>query len=131
MNKGRSPNSERRRFPRLKEDIFIFGKLRASPSEEFRAITQDISAGGLMFETERNISQESELEVEIYQPMDSDKRVIFSISVRPKVIWIQKIVKEKFEPGENRYRVGMEFSEIKEEDRKIVAKYIESNLLER
>lgn len=131
MNKGRSPNSERRRFPRLKEDIFIFGKLRASPSEEFRAITQDISAGGLMFETERNISQESELEVEIYQPRDSDKRVIFSISVRPKVIWIQKIAKEKFEPGENRYRVGIEFSEIKEEDRKIVAKYIESNLLER
>lgn len=119
------PNLERRRFSRLKDNIFIFGNLRLSPIEEFKALTKDISAGGLMLETERDISEESELELQIYQPMDSDKRVIFSILVLTKVKWIRQIEKDNFEQGENKYRVGIEFLELKEEDRERIAKYVE------
>jgi c-di-GMP-binding flagellar brake protein YcgR len=131
MDKEGLSNLERRRFPRLKENIFIFGKLKLTPIEEFKAITQNISAGGLMFETERDIPQDSELELEIYQPMDRDKRVIFSILVWPKIIWIQKIEKEKFEQGENRCRIGIEFSEIKEEDKQRIARYVKENVSEK
>lgn len=128
MDKERLPDLERRRSPRLKDNIYIFGKLKTSPPEDFKAFTQDISAGGLMIETEKDISKESELELEIYQPRDRDKRVIFSIPIWSKVIWIQKIEKEKFEEGENRYRVGIEFSEIREEDRQRVAKFISESV---
>lgn len=122
------PNLERRRFSRFKDNIFIFGNLRLNPIEEFKALTNDISAGGLMLETERDISEESELELQIYQPMDSDKRVIFSIPVLGKVKWTTKIEKNNFEDGENKYRVGIEFSEIKEEDRQRVAKFISESI---
>lgn len=125
------PNLEKRRFSRVKDNIFIFGNVMANSAEEFKAFTQDINVGGLMFETERDIPKESKLELEIYQPMDSDKRVIFSIPVLAKVIWTEKREKKNFEQGENRYQIGIEFSEMKDEDRQIVTKYIERELLKR
>ncbi|MDP2831314.1 MAG: PilZ domain-containing protein, partial [Candidatus Omnitrophota bacterium] len=102
MDKGRLPNLEKRRFPRIKENIFIFGKLRSTPSEEFKAIIQNISTGGLMFKTERDISGESELELEIYQPANRYNNIIFSISVLGKIIWMKEIEKDNFEQGENK-----------------------------
>jgi c-di-GMP-binding flagellar brake protein YcgR len=125
------PSLERRRYSRLRDNVFIFGNVMTNSGDEFKAFTQNISVGGLMFETERDISQESELELEIYQPMESDKRVIFSIFVRAKVIWAEKRGKGNFEQGENRYRIGIEFSEIKDEDRQIVIKYVARRLLKR
>lgn len=119
---------ERRKFPRFKDSIFILGKLRSSPTEEFKAFTQDISAGGLMFENERNISEEEQLELEIYQPMNCGKKKILSIPVLSKVIWIRQIEKDNFEKGENKYKIGIEFSEIKEEDRERIAKYVEERV---
>lgn len=127
MDKEGLSNSERRKFHRIKENIFIFGKLRATPSEEFKAITRDISTSGLMFETERNISKESELQLEIYQPINRDKIIIFSVPILAKVKWTTKIEKNNFEDEENRYRVGIEFSKIEEEDRQKIVNYVEEN----
>ena len=121
-------NLEKRRFPRLKDNIFIFGNLRSGPIEECKAFAKDISAGGLMFETEREIPKASELKLEIYQPLHRDKRMIFSLPVTAKVIWTKKIEKDSFTDGENRCRIGIEFSELKEEDRKMIAKYVEVSL---
>lgn len=121
-------NLERRIFPRFKDNIFIFGNLSSDPIERFKAFTKDVSGGGLMFETEREIPKARGLKLEIYQPLDRDKRMIFSIPVMAKVIWIKNIEKENFERGENKYRIGIEFSEIKEEDRKMIAKYAEVSL---
>lgn len=125
MELDKYPGLEKRKFPRLKDSIFILGKLRSSPTEEFKAFTEDISAGGLMFGNERDISEEEQLELEIYQPMNCDKRKILSIPVLAKVIWIRQIEKDNFEAGENKYKIGIEFSETKEEDRQRIAKYIE------
>jgi len=116
---------EKRKFPRLKDSIFILGKLRSSPAGEFKALTNNISAGGLMFENERNISKEEQLELEIYQPMNCGKRKILSIPVLSKIIWIRQIGKDNFEKGENKYKIGVEFSNIKDEDRQRIAKYVE------
>lgn len=123
-------NLERRKFSRLKDNIFIFGCLRADPiEEEIKAFTNDVSAGGLMFEAERDILKDSELELQIYQPLDRDKRMIFSIPVMAKVIWTRKIEKDNLEEGETKYRVGIEFLEIKEKDREMIERYVEVNLL--
>jgi c-di-GMP-binding flagellar brake protein YcgR len=122
------PDLERRKFSRLKDNIFILGSLKSSPTEEFKAITNNISADGIMFETERNISKDSELELEIYQPVNRHKDIIFSIPVLARVIWVEELKKDNFEQGENIYRIGIEFSEIKEEDRQRVAKFINESI---
>lgn len=125
MELDKYPGLEKRKFPRFKDNIFILGKLRSSPTEEFKAFTENISAGGLMLESERDISKEGQLELEIYQPMNCGKKKILSIPVLAKVIWIRQIEKDNFEKGENKYKIGIEFSEIKEEDRQRIAKYVE------
>ena len=127
MDKEGLSNLERRRFPRLKDNIFIFGNLRSSPAEEFKAIAEDISAGGLMFQTEGNIFEENELQLEVYQPINRDKIIIFSVPILAKVKWTTKIEKNNFEDGENKYRVGIEFSKIEEEDRQKIINYVEEN----
>ena len=131
METGNPQNSERRTFPRIEDDIFIF--INISPSSNtvsntatrrFKAFTKNISAGGLMFETEENIiERDNELELEIYQPVNPDRTMIFSLPVLAKVIWIQKIEKEHFENGENKYLIGVTFLHIKEQDRQKIVKY--------
>lgn len=125
LKEDKSLSLERRKIPRLKDKVFIFGNLRQNPAEEFKAFSEDISAGGLMFETERAFPVQDKLELEMYQPMAHDKGIIFSIPVLAKVAWMRRIEKNNFEPGENKYRVGIEFSEIKEKDRKLIAAYVE------
>lgn len=128
MGEDKFPDLERRKSPRLKSNIFIHGCLRANPIKELKAFTNDISAGGLMFETERDIPQDSNLELELYQPMNRARRIIFFLPVLVKVIWTKGIEKDEFEKGENKYKIGVQFTEIKEGDREIIAKYVEENL---
>lgn len=127
MEGNKSWSSERRKYPRLKDNVFIFGDLTSNPTEEFKAFTEDISAGGLMFETERDIPQDTRLDLEIYQPRDGRKSMIFSIPALARVVWIREIEKNNFEDGENKYRVGIEFSQIKEENKQKIIKYVEKN----
>ena len=119
---------ERRGFPRLKENIFLFYRLHLSSSDEFKAVIYNISGGGLMFETERDIPPGTKLLLEIYQPIKQSKNMILSVSVLAKIIWQRKIEKDDFEKGENKYKVGVEFTEIKEEDRQRIAKYVEEQI---
>lgn len=128
MKTGKALDIKKRRFPRIKDNIFILYHLSSCPDRRFKAITGDISAGGLMFETERNIPKGSKVCMEIDQPIDCDKTMIFCIPVLAKVIWVRKIDKDNFETGENRYKAGIEFLEIKEEDRKRIAKYAEEGM---
>lgn len=131
MGRNEPLGLERRTFPRFKDNIFVFCRSELTSSDEFKAITCDISGGGLMFESERDIPNQGELELEIYQPRDRDKRVIFSIPTLARVKWSKKIEKDNFGEGENKYRVGIEFSEIQEGDRKIIANYVERKPLDK
>jgi len=127
-----SNNLERRTFHRIENNIFIFAnlstptnKLSMAVTGVFKAFTKNIGAGGLMFETERNIiEKDNKLEMEIYQPLKSDKTIVYSMSVLANVIWTKKIEKEHFENGENKYQVGVEFLEIREQDRQRIIKYV-------
>lgn len=127
MGSDRYSHLERRKFLRLKDNIFIFGKLSLSPIEEFKAITNDISAGGLMFELERDIPKESKLELEIYQPGNPNKTIFFSIHCLARVAWTKKLERENLEQGENKYRIGMELLGLKQEDRQRVTKFIDES----
>jgi c-di-GMP-binding flagellar brake protein YcgR len=131
MDMEKSQDLEKRKFPRLKDNIFILGVLNSTPifiGAEFKAFTRDISGGGLMFDTDRDIPAGSELELEIYQPSNSGKNIIFSVHAAAKVTWTRGIEKDAFEEGENRYQVGVEFSEIKEEDRQRIVNFVNGSM---
>ena len=131
MRKGGFRGPERRRYPRLKDNNFILGVLEKSYPIRFKAIACNIGAGGLMFEIDRDISEKSKLKLELYQPTHSDKKMIFSIPILARVIWKRKIKQDNFEPGENIYRIGVQFLEIKEEDRNRIAKYVQEGKLKK
>lgn len=115
---------KKRKFSRVKENIFIFQHLKSGNPDKSMAFTSDIGGGGLMFKTERSIPQGEILDFEIYQPIDPRKIIFFSIFAKAKVIWIRKIDKDHFEEGENQYRIGAEFLEINGEDRKRIDTYV-------
>ena len=125
-------NLERRTFPRIEDNIFIFinlspssNNLNITSTRRFKSFTKNISAGGLMFDTEESIVEEGKgLEMEIYHPLKPDKTLVYSMSVLANEIWIKKIEKEHFKNGENKYQVGVEFLEIREQDRKRIIKYV-------
>ena len=124
MDMEKSQDLEKRKFARLKDNIFILVNLKAEHANQFKVFTRDIGGGGLMFETDRDIPVDSELEFEIYQPSGREKEVFFSIHAVAKVAWIKGIAKDSFEEGENRHQVGVEFSDIKEEDRQRIIDFV-------
>ncbi|MBI1810423.1 MAG: PilZ domain-containing protein [Nitrospirae bacterium] len=124
MDMEKLQDLEKRKFQRLKDNIFILGAVKATHADEFKAFTRDISGGGLMFETERDIPAGSELELEIYQPSNSRKKIIFSVYAVAKIVWAREIEKDSFKDGENKYQIGVEFSEIKEQDRQMIINFV-------
>ncbi|MDD5773799.1 MAG: PilZ domain-containing protein [bacterium] len=120
-------NFENRRDQRSGKNLFIFYKLKSDTPDKSMAITCNISGNGLMFETERDIFKDEIIDLEIYQPFNQCKSIYLSIPVKSKVAWIEKICKNNFHEGENKFKVGMEFIEINKEDRKKIVKYIEKN----
>ena len=125
-------NVEKRKFPRIEDAIFFLHNfstnainLSLSSIQGFKAHTRNISAEGLMFETETNIFEKSdEFEIELYQPLYYRKPIIFCMPVLAKVIWMIKIEKDHFEIGENQYRTGIQFLKIKEQDRQRIINYV-------
>lgn len=120
---------ERRRFPRLNEYIFILCQfMEKEKMNIIKGFTANISAGGLMFETDRFISADCVFILEIYQPLGRSRREISAISTSAKVKWIMQIDNaEKYE-GSNRYRIGVKFIDINDGDRKAITEYVQDNL---
>lgn len=128
----RHPALERRKFPRIKDDVLVLGSLKRNHApagikqgKEFKAIVSNISAGGLELETEINIPLTSRLNLEILQPIKRDKSMIFSICATAVSVWIREIKSGYHGEGANRYRVGIRFIEIKEGDRQMIARCVE------
>lgn len=111
---------ERRKFPRLKIPLFIFYRLETGDSfAMLKAISRNIGGQGLMFEIEKSIPVGSMLYLEIYQPSVKYKDLIFLVSVRARVIWVNKEAEDK------RYQIGVEFVEIEKEDKNRIIEYVE------
>lgn len=114
---------ERRKFPRIKDNILVLGSLKRN--KEFKAIVSNISAGGLELETEVNIPLKNRLPLEILQPVKRDKSMIFSICATAVGVWIREMKNRYHGEGANRYKAGLRFIEIKEGDRQMIVRYVE------
>ena len=120
---------ERRKFPRLNERIFILCQSKEKPGmNTIKGFTKNISAGGLMFETDRPISKQDVFILEIYQPLRQSGQESISITTLAKAKWVTPINSiEKYE-GIDRFKMGMEFVKLDDKDRKAIAKCVQAKL---
>jgi len=112
---------ERRIFPRVKDNIFVFFQLMKGDMS-FETITEDISQGGLMFTTSNFIPERTELQCEIQQPLNSSKDLFLPIAAKVRVMWSRK--KER----DNEYVVGGKIIEMNEENENRIRNYVDNSL---
>jgi len=108
---------ERRRFVRLDINVKVRWKRIEQVNEEEKEVTKNISGGGICLIAEEKLNKGDTLYLEIELPSGE------LIYARGRVVWVNEYeiigveVKKK-------YDVGIEFIEIKEEDREEIGRYI-------
>lgn len=123
MTDNSYPDLERRKFARLNKHVKVYYTILSTEvektyHEEIETVTQNISAGGVCFETKESLSSGALLKMEIELPRR--KELIQSLG---KVIWQQKKEEQKHE-------TGVAFFWITEEDRQAINNYVEENITE-
>lgn len=120
---------ERRRFRRLNDRIFILCQFMKNENVDIvKGFSNDISAGGLCFETDRVISPRAIFSLEIYQPLRQSKEELVTVFALAKVKWVRQTdIAGKYE-GSNKYKIGVEFVEVDNRERKAIAKYVQEKL---
>lgn len=93
-----------------------------------KGFTDNISAGGLMFETDRSMSRTKDFILEIYQPQRESQNDIISIATLAKVKWVKRIDTADRLEGANKFKIGMEFIKLNNRTRKIIANYVKIKL---
>ena len=121
MTKSIIENKEHRRFPRIKDNIFIFFQ-SMEDNMPLEAITKDISQGGLMFKGSNFIPERTELKFEIYQPLNPAKDMFLSMPAKAQVVWIRKLQED------NQYLVGLKIIKMNEENQNRFSRYINNRL---
>ncbi|MFC1698714.1 PilZ domain-containing protein [Candidatus Omnitrophota bacterium] len=117
--------SEKRRQSRLNDNVFLSYRVQKKLLGEFKAVTRNISSAGLMFEAEKDFYPDQDLTLEIYQPVNRFKTLIYVIPATARVVWTNKIRQGFFELGENRYRMGVEFTKISPQDKAVIMRYVQ------
>ncbi len=119
MAKKTRAKSERRRYPRAKEEArLLYQKPKGLQIEN--SITENISGGGVCFETEIYVPPATVMEIQINKPI-AGLRATLPMRINAKVIWIRQA-----ETG--RYKMGLEFIGIKEIHREEITKNVEEQL---
>ena len=110
-------STERRQSPRVKTSIPVrYRELRdGAETVSVGSVTCDVSTGGLRFRVNEFISTARRLMLELDIPT-----LTKPIKAVCKVAWIQEANGE----GKFRYRVGSQFTEITQTDRKLIEKYL-------
>jgi len=108
MGKYTSEFPERRRYVRLKIPV-AFSYISADGSTVGQAITKNISAHGLRFETTDKVLKESDsIEMKLTLPGASNP-----VHAKAAVIWKKKLSLEDSSP----FDAGVEFTEIEEDNK--------------
>src|SRR3989338_160665 len=106
---------ERRKYIRLKTPISLTYTIQGS-GNIYNAVTKDISADGLRFESEAKGLKESvniELKLEIYDASNP-------VHAKGRIIWKRRISLEDNAP----YNVRVEFTEIEEDNKNTFLKFL-------
>lgn len=130
---------ERRKFKRLSilADV-VFTKIGTCAEE--KALTKDISTGGICFVTSEELKASDILELKISLPKENEKQIkpigiiplrikeIFltkkkNVFASGKVIWVKKLeIQNKSQ--EQKFDIGVEFIHISDSDKVAINKYV-------
>jgi len=108
---------ERRRFVRLDINVKVRWKRIEQINKEENEVTKNISGGGICLITEEKLNEGDTLYLEIELPSGE------LIYARGRVVWVNEYEIIGVE-AKKKYDVGIEFIEIKEEDREEIGRYI-------
>jgi len=108
MSKHNGEFPERRRYVRLKIPV-AFSYVSADGLMVDRAVTKNISANGLRFETvDRELKESDSIEIKLLLPGASNP-----VHTKADVIWKRKLSLEDSSP----FDAGVEFTEIEEDNK--------------
>jgi len=108
MNKNNDEFPERRRYVRLKIPV-AFSYVSADGSIARQAVTKNISAHGLRFETtDRNVKESDSIEIKLMLPGASNP-----VHAKANIVWKKKLSLEDSSP----FDTGVEFTEIEEDNK--------------
>ena len=108
MNKNINDLCERRRYVRLKTPV-TFSYISADGSRVDQAVTKNISANGLRFETlDRDLKESDLIEMKLLILGASNP-----VHTKARVIWKRKLSLEDSSP----FDAGVEFTEIEEDNK--------------
>jgi c-di-GMP-binding flagellar brake protein YcgR len=110
---------ERRRFPRVKADFGVEYKIKDTNSSLIKAVSVDISEAGIMMKTSEKLDIESLLELKLTLPSPYG-----NIDTLACVVHILENSWDESLP----YRCGLEFRELKEEDRERIRKFVSDEI---
>lgn len=126
---GTARRVERRRFGRLNERIFIrYWLAQRAGATVYESFAGNISAGGLCFECERSMRTDTHLALELYQPLKGAAGRFLCIAARGQVRWAARNDTRPIYKGANNYLAGVEFVQIRRDERKQVATYVHDRL---
>lgn len=111
--------SDIRRFPRIHYRIDIAVLLPENKVESCR--TLDISEGGVCFENGCRLKTDAQIQIKLKFPKEKEP-----VYIRARVAWIKTIEGVSENGINNKYRLGLEFINLKNRDKKIISKFIKS-----
>lgn len=115
--------SNRREFVRVRSRLTTVFKV-ASTGKIHRALTRDISGGGVCFSTEELLEGGEVLEVEVRLP-DRSQPVLFS----GVVSWSRLVRRPQHSYEAATFNVGVQFVSINPKDRNLLVAYAQMNAL--
>lgn len=112
---------ERRKFPRIRTELFVRYKTLRLPDEHSEAQTKDISEGGVCLIAREQIQAGTVLAMEINFPHLSKP-----IPASGRVIWSRESNLGPSPAGHPQFDNGIEFEQISEPDRQQIAEFVSS-----
>lgn len=105
---------EKRLFPRIKLQTPLCFQLRGFP-KSCNALTDDLSSGGLSFTNDKFVARSTMIMLEV----NLLSRVLSAIG---KVVWASPL------PHSDRYRLGIQFDELSQQDKNFLDDYVAMQL---
>jgi len=116
---------DKRKFIRLEILLEVVHRREVHSSVATLTLTKNISQGGVCFVDCREIDNFSVMDLmnlNIFFPFDS-----IPVKIKGKVSWIKNYDKID-EDGRNRFDMGVEFLEVRDEDKQRIEQYIKGKL---
>ena len=113
------PKEERRKFPRLKTELFVRYKIINPPDEGLEGRTRNIGGGGICLVTREKIKPGTMLAMEIKFPY-----AVNPVLIKGRTVWTGESSLGLSPAGHVQYDNGVEFLEITEENRQQIIEHV-------